>query len=50
MTFTQRANERHMDGKVKTGREASAFAISLRQNGRVFFPSRGVNTGFGFLT
>jgi hypothetical protein len=50
MALTQRTHERHMDGKIKTDVKPSAFAISLRQNGSVFCPSRGVNTGFGFLT
>jgi hypothetical protein len=37
--------------KSKRDVKPSAFAISLRQNGSVFFsPSRGVNVGFGFFT
>jgi hypothetical protein len=50
MTLTQRTHERHMDGKIKTGREAFGFRHQLTTERQRFLPSRGVNTGFGFLT
>ena len=38
MTFTQRANERHMDGKVKTGRKALGFRHQLTAERQGLFP------------
>jgi hypothetical protein len=39
-----------MNGKIKTGREAFGFRHQLTAERQGLFPSRGVNTGFGFLT
>ncbi len=38
MTFTQRAYKRHMDGKVKTGREALSFRHQLTTERQGLFP------------
>jgi hypothetical protein len=48
LPLTQRTQKRHMNGKIKTGREAFGFRHQLTAERQGLFPSRGVKTGSGF--